>query len=225
MNSDFFQLTANGVSNVTGLMQEFEVLTRAGRSNNVDFAVCYAHQNECSGGKVSVTVKFAEATNNDLRDVLKKSQEIQVHIIRAPKGMHAYQQVQNKKECKPLLNPDPANETRWNGCIAETICANVIILGDIGDTVDALLDPCGDVYSLLTSEEKASGDTSRLSYTLMMIKRFFVGLRAQPPLQKCSQSFFMIEGMLHPLFCLRPEWLFSQPLQIHLRLYLVSCFH
>ena len=110
MNSDFSQLTADGASNAIGSMQEFEVLTRHGRPNEVDFAVCYAHQNERSGGKASGTVKFAEETNNDLGDVLKKSHEIQVRISRAPKRMHAYRQVQTKKERKPLLNPDPANE-------------------------------------------------------------------------------------------------------------------
>jgi hypothetical protein len=117
---------------------------------------------------VTGTVKFAEATNNDLGDVLKKSHKTQVPISSAPKRMHINRQGQNKKECKPFLNPDPANETRWNGCIDETIRAN-LIMGYICDTVDALLDPSGDDYSLLTSEEKASGDTSRL-FTLMMIK-------------------------------------------------------
>ena len=63
MNSDFSQLTADGASNAIGSMQEFEVLTRHGRPNDVDFAVCYAHQNERSGGKASGTVKFAEETN------------------------------------------------------------------------------------------------------------------------------------------------------------------
>ena len=43
MNSDFSQLTADGASNAIGSMQEFEVLTRHGRPNDVDFAVCYAH--------------------------------------------------------------------------------------------------------------------------------------------------------------------------------------
>jgi hypothetical protein len=38
-------------------------------------------------------------------------------------------------------------------------------MGDICDTVDALLDPSEDDYSLLTSEEKTSGDMSHLSYT------------------------------------------------------------
>jgi hypothetical protein len=46
MNTDFSQLTANGASNAIASMQDFEVLTYAGRSNNVDIAVCYAHQNE-----------------------------------------------------------------------------------------------------------------------------------------------------------------------------------
>ena len=112
INSDFSQLTADGASNAIGSMQEFKVLTRAGHSNDVDFAVCYAHQNERSGGKASGTVKFAEVINDDLGDVLKKSHEIQVRIRRAQKRMHIYQQIQIKKDCKPLLNPDPENETR-----------------------------------------------------------------------------------------------------------------
>jgi hypothetical protein len=110
MNSDFSQLTANGTSNAIGLMQEFEVLTCDGHPTIVDFAVCYVHQNEQSGGKTSGTVKFAEITNDTLGDLLKKSQEIQVCISRAPKRMHAYRQLQKKKKHKPLLNPDPANE-------------------------------------------------------------------------------------------------------------------
>jgi hypothetical protein len=112
MNPDFCHLTANGASHAIGSMQEFKVLTHAGPSNNVDFAVRYAQQNERSGGKASGTVKFSEATNNDLGVVLKKSLKIQARISRAPQRMHACQEVQNKKECKPLLNPDPANETR-----------------------------------------------------------------------------------------------------------------
>jgi hypothetical protein len=164
MNSDFTQLTANSASNAIGSMQEFKVLTCDGRPTSVDFAVCYAHQNERSGSKASRTVKFAEITNDNLGDLLKKSHEIQVCISRAPKRMHAYWQVQKKKKCKPLLNPDPVNETRWNGCIDEAIRAN-LIMGDICDTVDALLDPSGDDYSLLTSDEKAFGDISHLSYT------------------------------------------------------------
>jgi hypothetical protein len=108
-NPDFSQLPANGASNAIGSMQEFKVLTHTGCSNYVDFAVCYAHQNERSGGKASGTVKFAEAANNNLEDVLKKSHKIQVCISRAPKRMHAYQQVQNRKERKPLLN----NQMEW----------------------------------------------------------------------------------------------------------------
>jgi hypothetical protein len=38
-------------------------------------------------------------------------------------------------------------------------------MADICDTVDALLEPNGDDYNLLTSNEKATGDTSHLSYT------------------------------------------------------------
>ena len=140
------------------------MLTYPDYANDAYFAVCYAHKNECSGGKASGTIKFAKETNNDLGDVLKKSQEIQVCISRAPKRMHAYKQVQTKKDCKPLLNPDTENETRWNGCIDEKIRVN-LIMGDICDKVDALLDPNGDDYNQLTTDEKECKDTSCLSYT------------------------------------------------------------
>jgi hypothetical protein len=93
MNSDFSQLTANGASNAIGSMQEFEVLTHDGCPTSVDFAICYAHQNERSGGKASGTVKFEEITHDNLGDLLKKSHEIQVRISTAPKRMHAYWQV------------------------------------------------------------------------------------------------------------------------------------
>ena len=164
MNSHFSQLTADGASNAICSMQEFKVLTHDGCPTSVDFAVCYACQNDQSGSKASGTVKFAETTNDNLGDLLKKIHEIQVRISRAPKRMHAYRQVQKKKECKPLLNPDPANETRWNGCIDVTLRAN-LIMGDICDTVDVLIDPSGDDCSLLTSDKKAFGGISHLSYT------------------------------------------------------------
>ncbi len=196
INLNFSQITADGASNAIGSMQELEVLTRHGCPNDVDFAVCYAHQNKCSGGKALGTVKSAEETNNELGDMLKKSLKIQVRISRAPKQMHAYRQVQIKKKCKPLLNPDPANETRWNGCIDETIRAN-LIMGDICDTVDALLSPSGDDYNLLTSDEKEFEDKSHVSYTdddkmilqpfegvsmpAKMFSKFFQDKRSAPP--------------------------------------------
>ena len=163
INFDFSQLAADDASNATGSIQEFEVLTRAGLSNAADFAVCYAHQNERLDGKASGTVKFAEVINDELGDVLKKSHEIQVRIGRAPKRLHIYQLIQNKKDHKPLLTPNPANETRWNGCIDEIIHAN-LIMADICDTVYALLEPEDD-YNPLTTDEKEPGDKSHLSYT------------------------------------------------------------
>ncbi len=48
-------------------------------------------------------------------------------------------------------------------------------MGDICDTVDALLDPSGDDYNLLTSDEKDSEDKSRVSYTdedKMILRQF-----------------------------------------------------
>ena len=39
MNLDFSQLTADGASNAIGSMQEFEVLIRHGRTNDVDLLI------------------------------------------------------------------------------------------------------------------------------------------------------------------------------------------
>jgi hypothetical protein len=54
------------------------------------------------------------------------------------KGMKLFFDVQQKQGLKPLLTPNPAGETRWNGCIDETIRANQI-MGDLCEVNNILL--------------------------------------------------------------------------------------
>jgi hypothetical protein len=56
--------------------------------------------------------------------------KLRSEISRAPKRMKLYSDIQRRQGCKPLLAPDPAGETCWNGCIDETIRANQI-MGDL----------------------------------------------------------------------------------------------
>lgn len=162
-NSDFAQLSADGASNAIGSLQEFEVLTRPERPNEVDFTVCLAHQNERSGGMASGTIKNAES-NYELGAELKKNHEIQVRINRAPARLHVLQDVQEKKGRSPPLHPDPGIEVRWNSFVDEAKRANEI-MGDIEDTNAILLAKDGIDYDMLTPDEQQSGDTSRLTYT------------------------------------------------------------
>lgn len=163
VSSDFSQLSADGASNAIGSVQEFEVLTRPGRHNEVDFNVCVAHQNERSGGMASGTINI-EGANYDLGAELKKNHEIQVRIHRSGNRMKLFQEIQERKGRNPLLRPDPANEVRWNSSLDETARSNMI-MGDVEDTQNVLLASDGDDYDLLTNEEKDSGDISRLTHT------------------------------------------------------------
>jgi hypothetical protein len=115
---DWGQLAADGGSNAIGSIREFELVTRSedgGRESSLDFNICYIHQNERSGGYASGTVKFADSQNDALGDILKKSHIIQVRINRSNTRMTVFHEVQNEKGRSPLLSPDPAGETRWNG--------------------------------------------------------------------------------------------------------------
>ncbi|KAL7536970.1 hypothetical protein ACHAWF_005621 [Thalassiosira exigua] len=162
--SDFLQLCADGASNAIGSAEGFEFETRNDRANDMDLLICSAHQNERSGGKASGTIKFASGSNDDLGLVLKKSHEIQWQTTWSTKPMNVYRGIQEKKARDPCLVPDPANEVRWQSKYDETDRAN-IIMGDVSDSVTALLSPDGNDYSLLTDEERASEDTTRLAYT------------------------------------------------------------
>jgi hypothetical protein len=115
---DWGQLAADVGSNAIGSICEFELVTRSedgGRESSVDFNICYSHQNERSCGYASVTVKFADSKIDALGDILKKSHAIQVRINQSHKRMTEFHEVQHEKGRSPLLSPDPAGETRWNG--------------------------------------------------------------------------------------------------------------
>jgi hypothetical protein len=64
-------------------------------------------------------IAFAVPANQELGDILD-SYGIQVHLSRSSTRMVIYHDIQVKNKCKPMLVPDPANETRWNGTINET---------------------------------------------------------------------------------------------------------
>ena len=111
-----WQLSADGGSNAIGAVQEFEGIGRdEGRSNLTDFAVCWGHHNERSGGYASGAVKFADPPNDDLGNILKKSDKIQVRQHQSYNCMDVYRGLQDKKSWDPQLNPDPAGDTRWQG--------------------------------------------------------------------------------------------------------------
>ena len=177
---DWAQLSADGGSNAIGSIQEYEVVSRSdGQQTSVEFNICYSHQNERSGGFASGTMKFADMPNEELGAILRKSHEIQVRISRPPKRMKFYSDIQRRRGCKPLLAPDPAGETRWNGCIDETIRANQI-MGDLCEANNSLLAPTGDDFRMVKESERESNDLSRLTYTQedKMILRQFEGAAA-----------------------------------------------
>ncbi len=110
-------------------------------------------------------MKFADKPNEELGAILKKSHEIQVRISWSPKGMKLYSDIQRKQGHKPLLAPDPAGETCWNGCIDETIRAN-LIMGDLCEANNILLAPNGDDFSMVKESERESNDLSYITFNL-----------------------------------------------------------
>ncbi len=110
-------------------------------------------------------MKFVDKHKEELGAILRKSHEIQVQISQATKRMKLFFDVQQKQGCKPLLVPDPAGETCWNGCIDETIRANQI-MGDLCEVNNILLAPNGEDFSMVKEFEFESNNLSRLTYTL-----------------------------------------------------------
>ena len=77
-------LAADGASNAIGSISEYKCLSCPMHPNDVEFHVCYAHQNEHSGGFASGTIEYAQPANEELGNSLVKSHDIQVHISRKP---------------------------------------------------------------------------------------------------------------------------------------------
>jgi hypothetical protein len=180
LSEDWAQLSADGGSNAVGSIQEYEVVSCSeGQQTSVEFNICYSHQNERSGGYASGTMKFADKPNEELGAIQRKSHEIQVWISQAPKRMKLYSDIQWRQGRKPLLAPDPAGETHWNGCIDETIRASQI-MGDLCEANNVLLAPNGDDFSMVKESKRESNDLSCLTYNLedKMILQQFEGAAA-----------------------------------------------
>ena len=93
--------------------------------------------------------------------------------------MKLYSDIQWRQGHKPLLAPDPAGETRWNGCIDKTIRAN-LIMGDLCEANNILLAPNGDDFSRVKESKHESNDLSCITFNLedKMILRQFEGAAA-----------------------------------------------
>ncbi len=163
-HADVNQFAADGASNAIGSVSEYESLLQTAHPNEVHFDVCYAHQNQCSGGYASGTLKFAEPVNTALGEIIIKNHQIQVHICRSTNRMKVYHDVQKSHSHKPMLNPDPGNKTRWDNFIEDAKRA-VTIMGDVCETNVKLLGPGVDDCNLKTPAEAAAKDYSRLIYT------------------------------------------------------------
>jgi hypothetical protein len=163
-HADVNQFAADGASNTIGSVSEYESFLQTAHPNEMHFDVCYAHQNHCSGGYASGTLKFAEPVNTALKEILIKNHQIQVHICCSTNRMKVYRDIQKSHSCKPMLNPDPGNKIRWDNFIEEAKRA-VTIMGDVCETNFKLLGPGGDDRNLLTPAEAAAKDYSRLTYT------------------------------------------------------------
>ncbi len=64
-NKDINQFFANGALNAIGYIAEYESLFCPTCPNDVQLSVCFAHQNERSGGYASGTITFAVPANKE----------------------------------------------------------------------------------------------------------------------------------------------------------------
>lgn len=121
-SDDFLALAADGGSNAIGSISEFEVVARdEGRTKAADFNICFAHQNERSGGFASGTIEFAVNPNAELGEHLNKNHKIQTRMNRSGKRLGVYRDIQETKGRAPQLKPKPAGETRWQGKLNITL--------------------------------------------------------------------------------------------------------
>lgn len=92
-----------------------------GRTKATDFNICFAHQNERSGGFASGTIEFAVNPNAELGEHLNKNHKIQTRMNRSGKRLGVYRDIQETKGRAPQLKPKPAGETRWQGKLNITL--------------------------------------------------------------------------------------------------------
>jgi hypothetical protein len=103
-HADVNQFADDGASNAIGSMSEYESLLQTACPNEEHFDVCYAHQNQRSGGYTSGTLKFAEPVNTALGEILIKNHQIQVHICRSINRIKVYCNVQKAIQANPCSN-------------------------------------------------------------------------------------------------------------------------
>jgi hypothetical protein len=212
-DEDFNQFTSDGASKAIGSVAEFESQTRTTRSNDIDLQICVSHQNERAAGFASGTHDFAEPVNAKLGELLKKSHGIQSRLSRAPTRMMIYRQVQERKQRKPMLNPKPANETRWNARNIETARA-LEIMDDVQETNKRLLATDEIDYDSLTAEEKRSGNLDRFIYTnddIMTLRQWEASSNGAKYFSKFTQengntiSYMLLEVQIARDLC-RNDW-------------------
>lgn len=102
LNCDINQLAANGASNAIGCISEYTQLSCPLCPNDGEFGVCYAHQNECSGGFTSGTIEFAKPADEESGNAFVTSHEIKVHISRKPARLDVYCKIQQKITTSPV---------------------------------------------------------------------------------------------------------------------------
>lgn len=79
-SDDINVTTADGASNAIGSLVDFELLTRDERSDNQEFEICAAHQNQRSADFASGKGGFAENSNPELSACLNFSHKHQVRL-------------------------------------------------------------------------------------------------------------------------------------------------
>jgi hypothetical protein len=84
--------------------------------------------------------------------------------------MKLYSDNQQRQGCKPLLAPDPAGETSWNGCIDETIRANQI-MGDLCEANNVLVAPNGDDFSMVKESKRESNGMVQANLGQKLVNR------------------------------------------------------
>ena len=108
--------------------------------------------------------------------MLEKNHDIQTNLSRSGKRIKKLQEIQTRKERKPLLGTStkPANAIRWQGKLKEAERTNMI-MGDMSDCLAELYSKGGVDYGNLTSQEKETGVLDRVLYTAedkMMLRQY-----------------------------------------------------
>lgn len=183
-DGDLNQLCADGASNASGSIAEYEALARTRRSNNVDIDVCISHQNQRSAGYASGTIDFADPVNEELGSTIRKSHDITVHVSRSHSRMSMYNAVLERRNRKPRLKPIIGNDTRWDSWQLEAARTN-LIMGDLCTTL------CESRRKGGPNEKLSTEDAESLSYTQedkIILRQFEAAGRIATCLSKFTQA-------------------------------------